>query len=131
MIAKQFLGVAIVLFWCVMNGLLIKRQFAAPPAPIALRATERISESIEEWWGVYYRGEKIGYARQIIEPKATGYEFRDHSELRLNLLGTSQAASTSVRMDVDMEWALNSFDFELRSGEMHFKASGRVSPGQL
>jgi hypothetical protein len=131
MIAKQFLGVAIVLFWCVMNVLLIKRQFAAPPAPIALRATERISESIEEWWGVYYRGEKIGYARQIIEPKATGYEIRDHSELRLNLLGTSQAASTNVRMDVDMEWALNNFDFELRSGEMHFKASGRVSPGQL
>jgi hypothetical protein len=131
MIAKQFLGVAIVLFWCVMNVLLIKRQFAAPPAPIALRATERISESIEEWWGVYYRGEKIGYARQIIEPKATGYEIRDHSELRLNLLGTSQATSTNVRMDVDMEWALNNFDFELRSGEMHFKASGRVSPGQL
>ena len=52
MLAKQSIGVAIVLFWCVMNVLLIKRQDAAPPAPIAIRANERISESIEEWWGV-------------------------------------------------------------------------------
>jgi hypothetical protein len=131
MLAKQSIGVAVVIFWCVMNFLLIKRQFAAPPTPIALRSTERISESIEEWWGVYYRGEKIGYASQIIESKSPGYEIRDHSELRLNLLGTSQTASTQVRMDVDAEWALDNFDFELRSGEVQFKASGRVSPGRL
>jgi transglutaminase-like putative cysteine protease len=131
MLAKRFIGVAIVVFWCVMNAILIRRQFAAPPTPIALNATERISESIEEWWGVYYRGEKIGYATQTIEPKSTGYELRDYSELRLRLLGTNQTATTKVHMDVDEEWALERFDFELRSGEVHFKASGRVLPGRL
>jgi hypothetical protein len=131
MLAKQSIGVAIVLFWCVMNALLIKRQFAAPPTPMALGSSERISETIEEWWGVYYRGEKIGYASQVIQPKASGYEIRDHSELRLNLLGTRQIAMTTVRMDVDAEWALENFDFELRSGEVRFKASGRTSPGRL
>jgi hypothetical protein len=131
MIAKQSIGVAIVVFWCVMNVLLIKRQLGAPPTPIALRSSERLSKPLEEWWGVYYRGEKIGYASQIITPKASGYEIRDHSELRLNLLGTSQTALTKVRMDVDAEWALNNFDFELQSGEVRFTASGRVSPGRL
>ena len=131
MLAKQSIGVAIVLFWCVMNVLLIKRQFAAPPTPIAIRANERISESIEEWWGVYYRGEKIGYAHQIIEPRSQGYEFRDYSEMRLNLLGTKHTALTKLRMDVDAEWALEKFDFELQSGEVQFKASGQVSPGRL
>jgi hypothetical protein len=131
MIAKHSVGAAIVLFWCVMNVLLIKREFAAPPAPIALRSTERIAAAVEEWWGVYYRGEKIGYASQFIEPKPAGYEIRDHSELRLNLLGTNHTASTKLRMDVDTEWALVTFDFELRSGEVQFKASGQVSPGRL
>jgi hypothetical protein len=131
MIAKQAIGVVIVLFWCVMNALLIGRQFAAPPTPIALSSTEPISEAIEEWWGVYYRGEKIGYASQIIEPKPQGYEIRDYSEVRLKLLGTSQTALTRVRMDVDTEWALDNFDFELQSGEVQFKASGRVSAGRL
>jgi hypothetical protein len=114
-----------------MNVLLIKRQFAAPPTPIALRATERISETIEEWWGVFYRGEKIGYANQIIEPKSQGYEIRDYSELRLRLLGTNQTALSKLRMDVDREWALDKFDFELQSGEVRFKASGRFAPGRL
>ena len=131
MLAKQSIGVAIVLFWCVMNVLLIKRQVAAPPTPIAIRANERISESIEEWWGVFYRGEKIGYAHQTIEPRSQGYEFRDYSEMRLNLLGTKHTASTKLRMDVDAEWALEKFDFELQSGEVQFKASGQVSPGRL
>jgi hypothetical protein len=131
MIAKHSIGIAIVLFWCVMNVLLIKRQFAAPPAPIALSSTGTLSEAVEEWWGVYYRGEKIGYASQIIEPKPSGYQIRDHSMLRLNLLGTSQTATTQVRMDVDPEWALDNFDFELTSGEVQFKASGKVSPGRL
>ena len=107
MVAKQSIGILIVLFWCVMNGLLIRRQFAAPPAAVALRFTERISEPIEEWWGVYYHGEKIGYASQNIEPRSQGYEIRDYSELRLKVLGTTQTAMTRVRMDVDAEWALD------------------------
>jgi hypothetical protein len=131
MIAKRCAGVAIVLFWCVMNALLFKRQFAAPPAPIALASSERVSELVEEWWAVYYRGEKIGFASQTIQPKPAGYEIRDHSELRLNLLGTSQTASTRLRMDVDLQWALENFEFELQSGEVKFKSSGRVTPGRL
>jgi len=47
------------------------------------------------------------------------------------MLGTSQTVATAVQMDVDAEWALNKFDFELRSGDVHFKASGSVSPGRL
>src|SRR5512145_3358230 len=131
MLAKQSIGVAIIVFWCVMNVLLIKRQFAAPPTPIAIRATERISESIEEWWGVYYRGEKIGYASQPIEPKSQGYEIRDYSEMRLNLLGANHTALTKLRMDVHGEWALEKFDFSLQSGEVRFKASGQASQGRL
>jgi Transglutaminase-like superfamily len=131
MLAKQSIAVVIVVFWCVMNVLLIKRHLAAPPAPIALRSTERISESIEEWWGVYYRGEKIGYATQTIEPISHGYEMRDYSELRLNLLGTSQTVATRVHMEVNDEWALEKFAFELRSGEVHFKASGHVLPRRI
>jgi transglutaminase-like putative cysteine protease len=131
MLAKHSIGIVIVLFWCTMNVLLIQRQFAAAPTPIALRSTERISERIEEWWGVFYRGEKIGYASQIIEPKAQGYEIRDRSELRLRLLGTNQVVSTTLRTDVDSEWALEKFDFELQSNGVRFQASGRFVPGRL
>ena len=64
MIVKRSIIAAIVGFWCVMNFLLVKRQLVAPPSVITLRSTEKLTETSEEWWGMYYRGEKIGYASQ-------------------------------------------------------------------
>jgi hypothetical protein len=74
MLVKRSIGIGIVLFWLLMNGLLIKRQSVAPAPASTLRGTERITEASEEWWGFTTRGEKIGYASQTIEPKAKGYK---------------------------------------------------------
>jgi hypothetical protein len=52
MLVKQSIGVAIVLFWCVMTALLIKRQIGAAAPVITMRGTEKITDHIEEWWGV-------------------------------------------------------------------------------
>lgn len=131
MLVKRSIGLAIVLFWCLMNILLLKRQLWAPPPPITLPSTETITEASEEWWGVYYRGDKIGYASQTIHPTSRGYQLEDESVLRLNLLGTSQTATTRLRMEADKEWMLQSFDFDLQSNEVRFKVRGQVVPGRL
>ena len=86
MLVKRFIGLTIVLFWCVMNLLFIRRQMDAPPPVITLHGTEKITEHIEEWWGIFYRGEKIGYASQTITPRSKGYKLSDRSVLNLNLL---------------------------------------------
>ena len=131
MLVKRSIGVAVVLFWCLMNVLLLRRQLWAPPPPIAVHGAEKITGRIEEWWGVFYHGEKIGHAMQIIAPKTDGYEIRDYSVLRLQLLGTTQTAVMQTAMDVGSEWTLKNFDFELQSGDMRFKARGQVAPGKL
>jgi len=131
MLAKQSIGVAIVLFWCVMNVWLIKRQIGAPPPVITLRGTEKITDNLEEWWGVFYRGEKIGYASQTITPKPKGYTLRDQSVLNLNLLGAVQPATTHLEMDANEDWILEKFDFELDSKEIRFAARGTVREGKL
>ena len=131
MLAKQSIGLAIVLFWCVMNFLFIRRQLDAPPPVITLRGTEKITENIEEWWGVFYRGEKIGYATQTITPKFKGYKLADRSVLNLNLLGTVQPAATRLEMDANEDWILETFDFELTSNEIRFHARGRVNDAKL
>ncbi len=131
MLVKRSIGVFIVLFWCVMNFWLIKRQLAAPPPLLTLRGTETISERIEEWWGVFYRGEKIGYAWQTITPLAKGFELRDRSSLNLNLLGTIQPAMTHLEMTANEEWLLERFSFELRSKDIRFSARGVVKDNVL
>ena len=131
MLAKRSIGLAIVLFWCVMNFLFIQRQADAPPPVITLRSTEKITEPVEEWWGVFYRGEKIGYATQTITPKTKGYQLSDRSVLHLNLLGTVQPAATRLQMEANEEWILERFDFELRSQEIRFSARGEVQDRKL
>lgn len=131
MIVKRSAGVAIVLFWCFMNVLLVKRQLAAPPPPVLLTAVAAITEPMEEWWGIYYRGEKIGYAGQKITPDTEGYRVQSSSILRLNLLGTSQSVKVSLDMAAAQDWSLRNFDFDLRSSDVNFKARGKVSPGKL
>jgi len=131
MLVKRTLGISVVLFWCVMNFLLIQRQLAAPPSVITLSATEKITGSGEEWWGVFYRGEKIGYAWQSITAKPAGYELRDRSVLNLNLLGTVQPAETRLEMAANEDWILERFNFELTSREIRFSARGARNNNKL
>jgi hypothetical protein len=131
MILKQSIGLAVVVFWCVMNVLLIQRQLWAPPPPLFVSAAEGLTVASQEWWGVYYQGEKIGFTSQTIEPNQDGYQLRDESLLRLNLLGTTQRASTRLAMAVDKEWVLKDFDFELLSNDVRFQSRGKVIPGEL
>ena len=119
------------MFWCVMNLLLIKRQLWAPPPPLFVSATEGLTERSQEWWGLYHHGEKIGFTSQSIEPNQNGYQLRDESLLRLNLLGTTQRASTRLAMAADKEWVLRDFEFELLSNGVRFQSRGKVIPGQL
>ena len=131
MVVKRSIGIGIVLFWVVMNLLLIKRQSVAPTPVLTLPGTEKITEASEEWWGIYYRGEKIGYASQSIEPKAKGYRLNDYSQLNLNLLGAVQPAETRLAMEANDDWILERFDFALTSREIGFKARGAVTGNKL
>jgi Transglutaminase-like superfamily len=114
-----------------MNVLLLKRQLWAPASFITLGSTEKITEPVAESWGIFYRGQKIGYAQQTINPKPNGYTIRDRSDFRLQLLGKTQDVSTRVDTEVDQEWALEEFDFKLSSSDVQFKARGKVRAGFL
>jgi hypothetical protein len=131
MLVKRSIGVAIVLFWCLMNFLLLKRQLGAPPPPLALRGAPTFHQPTREFWGVFYRGEKIGHASQTITPRDKGYHIQDRSLLRLQLLGTTQNATTYLDMDVDQEWTLEKFNFLLQANGAKFHARGRVAPGKM
>ena len=131
MLVKRSIGLGIVIFWCVMNVLFIRRQLDAPPPMIRVSSTEKITESSEEWWGVFFRGEKIGYASQTIAPKPNGYKLVDRSLLQLNLMGAVQPAATRLEMDADQDWVLERFTFELVSSQVRFDVQGWFRDGRL
>ena len=128
---KRAVGIGIVLFWCFMNILLVKRQLAAPPPPVTLAAVSAITEPLEEWWGVYFHGEKIGYSSQKITPQPGGYDVQNASVLRLNLLETIQTVASRLELSADSEWAMKRFDFQLDSNNIRFNARGEFAAGKI
>jgi len=131
MFVKRSLSLAIVIFWCLMNILLLRRQLWAPPPPVLVPTVSAITEGTEEWWGIYYRGEKIGYGSHKISPEPGGYLVQDFSLLRLRLLGSVQTVKTRLEMAADSDWALKRFVFDLHSKDVRFQARGRVSGRRL
>lgn len=128
---KGFFSISVVLFWCYMNFLLVRHQLQAPPPPIRLKNVADITEPIEEWWGVYFRGEKIGYSNQKITPADHGYRVQNSSLLRLSLLGTTQEVKSRLEMAADSDWALKEFEFDLASSDVRFQARGKVAAKKL
>ena len=80
---------------------------------------------------MFYRGEKIGFASQMITPKTKGYKLHDRSTMNLNLMGTIQPTTTELEMDANDDWMLEKFAFELRSKDIRFSARGQVNGTKL
>jgi hypothetical protein len=95
--------------------------------PLAtLRAT---LDANEQWFGLYYKGQKIGYAQTMLIPEerggVPGVAMTDRGRLSFNLLGIPQQVDLSARAFIDADWRLQQFDAQLRSDTYRLEWSGR------
>ncbi len=119
-------------FWLVMMGLLIKRVYFPDVVDAAVTtapAAEKVSG--ERWYGIYMRGDKIGYMVSATTPVGDGYLIVERSFMRLNTLGTIQEINLRTSMQVDLAFALRTFDFRISSGLADFRVKGNLSGRKL
>jgi hypothetical protein len=131
---KQFVKFAIVTFWLLMVGLLVRRNLpeqASPPLPGASLEPLRSEQAQEEWMGIYHQGQKIGYLQRRLTPTAAGYQWEEIWRMRMRFLNTPQTIHTAIRADTDATFALTRFDFRLLSSGLTFRASGAVQAQTL
>ncbi len=121
------LQIAIVTTWVVMMGLLVERTLLKPEALkiTPALAKERVKAG-EDWWGVYWQGEKIGYAVSVQEQKEEKISVKERVWLKLSLLGVPQNIEQILEYRVNQNLALDSFDFSLKSGLVQFRLVGRI-----
>lgn len=131
MFVKPLLSTAVVLFWAVMNFLLLQRQFAAPQPAGYLSGPTAITEALDESWGIYYQGEKIGYGTERIAPEGGGYRIQSFSLMRLQLLGAPRTVEVRLTTAAEPDWTLREFDFSLESHDVRFGARGKVEGRKL
>lgn len=126
------LCVAAICFWVVMMALLVKRAYF-PDVYDASVSAAPVAEAVtgERWYGIYMRGEKIGYMVTATTAVGEGYLIMERSSMRLNTLGTLQEVNMHTSTSVDQAFALKSFDFRVSSGAMDFRAKGELKGRKL
>ena len=92
---RQPLFVAILGFWMVMLGLLVQRTWRPTTAETVVPAP-REPQLGEDWMGVYYKDQKVGYTHESISADGDGFQFSEDSLLRVTVLNAPQTVRTRV-----------------------------------
>jgi len=132
-ICFHIIGVAFVGFWLVMIGLLVKRVHfqGVVSDPAFERAVFTIDSPQREWKEIYLNKHKVGYATDTIKPFEGGYFIQEEIFLKLNLMGLDSGVYTLTQSRVDDQFLLKSFSFNMTSGVVTFRLSGKLEDGYL
>jgi len=84
----------------------------------------------EHWMGVYFNGEKIGYAYRKITESNDGYRVYEILKARLRMLGVEKDMHTTMDAHIDDQFRLLSFLFSLRS-DINTGIEGKVEGKKL
>jgi len=127
------LGIVVVLAWLIIFGRLVERQLWHPsPVPFLSSPAGASGEGAEdEWMGVYFQGEKIGYSHSIRRPGGPGYLFEEQSFLKITAQGFPLTVSMKLDAAVRNDFALERFTFELQSGLVNTRISGKAEGNLL
>jgi len=124
---------AIMLLWLGMVGILVQRTCFDGGGDSHARtggSTVQLRPR-EEWMGIYWGGEKVGYSVSKIKKSRDGYQMDEQAVMDLTVMGTAQRIDTELTSLVDNAFTLRSFDFRMISNLFSFKAAGTVAGNRL
>lgn len=67
------------------------------------------------WYGMYIKGEKVGYCQITTEPLPTGYKVSELTHLELSVMGVNRWLKSIAQYEVMQNFELNSFTFDLET----------------
>jgi hypothetical protein len=127
---KRFYRIAgtwVVVFWLVMVALLVGKQ---QRVRALLRFDDQFMgtavENTEEWAGVYYQDQKIGYSHNSIKRIEDGYQIHHTIMLDMMMMGVAQKIRAQVNTVTDHAFNLQVFYLRINTGAVSFIAYGDV-----
>lgn len=130
-IRSLLLDAALVVGWLGSVGMVLLHErgslWGGAVNPLAsLRATLDVNE---QWFGLYYQGQKIGYTQTTLLPEERhgmpGISVMERGRLTFTLLGLPQQVDLSARAFIDADWRLQEFAAELHAETYRFRWQGK------
>lgn len=86
-------------------------------------------ETKEQWFGIYYQGQKIGFSQVTLVPEerdgVPGVGIIDVGRLTFTLLGAPQQLEVRAKAFIDADWRLQDFTARIQSSTYRLEWSGR------
>jgi len=82
----------------------------------------------DTWMNLYLKDQKIGYAHSVLTKQENGFQMDETLFMRMNLMEFSQDVQVTTTADLNKDLSLDSFEFILNSGQVKFKAAGKMIP---
>jgi hypothetical protein len=131
-IAAFIIRAAIILVWLGMIGVLLQRTYFDERGGYARAggAASRLRPR-EEWMGIYWGEDKVGYTVSKIKRAGEGYQLDERAVMDLTVMGAAQRVDTEITSLVDNAFNLRSFSFTMHSNLFSFTAEGRVHGSRM
>ncbi len=84
----------------------------------------------EQWMGVYYKGEKIGYSIRKVDKWDRGYKISEFLTMSLNVMNSQREIETVTCAYLDSDFGLNSFELALKS-DISMNIKGKIEGKNL
>lgn len=129
----------IVLFWLVMNGALMRRELWLPKlSSVSTGIASTLSSDIhyrEQWKGIYYEGEKVGYSNTTINKvsgsNAPGYIVLNRTFMVVKMLDNPLKVQFEGLLRTDEEFKMRNFSCQLKSVGHEISLDGRLEGTRL
>lgn len=117
-----------------MMGLLIVKEGLLPTKRKVLSYKEFLTKDIpfqEEWMGIYFNQEKIGYSWTTINPHQKGFLVSSRASIFVSLCSKNMKMNITGYSIIDKDYRLSSFYYSLLSSDYKAKIKGRVEKDKL
>ncbi len=85
----------------------------------------------ESWMNITQDGRKIGYVQRTTAGIETGFRFSESIFMRINTMGIVQPLTVRTAAELNPDWTLSNFQFDLGSSLFRFTARGTVTGKSL
>ena len=85
----------------------------------------------ETWMNILQNKHKIGFSHSTFSPEDNGYKLQETTFMRINTMGMVQNINLRTQGQLNADFSLAEFDFEINSGRFSFTVNGNVSDDVL
>ncbi len=125
--SKILLTFLILSVWVTFAVLHVGQYYKPPKEQVFLTlASEEQPGFRHYYYGIYLKDARIGYMRRSLMPDHGGYKIFEEALMKMSFLGEKKEIHLNLYSDVDEEFRMKKFSFQLSSGTDRMAVTGQM-----